>query len=387
MIDQISLRGHREPMRVFRYLEQPSDATVSMGPRPRGSRATLELRHGEEAWTVDAHRPKLRIGRSTDNDVVIARSVVSRNHAEIVLRGEKFLLVDRSTNGTVVKVEDGPDLRACAKELVLVGEGSSFRRERGGALGGTHRDRKGPPANSPNPTPRLEALHAAGLGRDPSFTLALRARWVRVMPPDLLGFPARFLADIQRQHVWYACASGASEACPPNSPSLPRLMQEEVGSARGAHREEGRPSDCSRFAGAGQTVRPPAAKPALRARGEDLRPPRGGGVRVRAASVGGRSFSKRRRSTARRSQSRRPGGARRAEEDLFLGARPCQELAGGKCAPRLVPSITGVPRPGRTASLVYEYLWTKDDVTRPNRRFRSGPRRRASSSPGEWLQS
>jgi adenylate cyclase len=124
MIDQISLRGHREPMRVFRYLEQPSDATVSMGPRPRGSRATLEVRHGEEAWTVDADHPKLRIGRSTDNDVVIARSVVSRNHAEIVLRGDKFLLVDRSTNGTVVKVEDGPDLRACREELVLVGEGS-----------------------------------------------------------------------------------------------------------------------------------------------------------------------------------------------------------------------------------------------------------------------
>lgn len=123
VIDQISLRGHRAPMRVFRYLEQPTDATVSVGPRPRASRAALQLRRGDQVWQVDATRPKLRIGRSAENDVVIAEGVVSRYHAEIVLRGDKFLLIDRSTNGTLVKVEEGPDLRACREEIGLVGGG------------------------------------------------------------------------------------------------------------------------------------------------------------------------------------------------------------------------------------------------------------------------
>jgi len=124
LIDQISLRGHRAPMPVFRYLEQATDATVSIGVRPRASRVTLELKRGEDVWTVDGSRPKLRIGRSADNDVVVAEDLVSRYHAEVVLRGDKFVLVDRSTNGTQVKVEDGPDLRVCREELVLVGGGS-----------------------------------------------------------------------------------------------------------------------------------------------------------------------------------------------------------------------------------------------------------------------
>ena len=41
----------------------------------------------------------------------------------IAVRGDKFLLTDRSTNGTDVRVDQGPTLRACREELILVGRG------------------------------------------------------------------------------------------------------------------------------------------------------------------------------------------------------------------------------------------------------------------------
>ncbi|MFI5308613.1 MAG: FHA domain-containing protein, partial [Polyangiales bacterium] len=52
---------------------------------------------------LDIDSPELSIGRLEDNDVVLPRSNVSKRHARIVLKEDRYVLLDlKSTNGTYV---------------------------------------------------------------------------------------------------------------------------------------------------------------------------------------------------------------------------------------------------------------------------------------------
>lgn len=123
VIDQLALRGRPDWVLVYQYLWKQEGATVSTNVRPRGYTAALELTYGGETYALGPSRPKLSIGRDPDNDVSIEETVVSRHHCEVVLRGDKFLLVDRSTNGTWVLTDGGDTFRVTREELTLAGSG------------------------------------------------------------------------------------------------------------------------------------------------------------------------------------------------------------------------------------------------------------------------
>jgi hypothetical protein len=141
LINQIALRGRAISVPVYRYrwnLEE--DATMmNVAPRPgavpvKERRPVLSVTHGARSLDVEPDRPKLRIGRKQDNELVIEDDVVSRYHAEIALRGDKFVLTDRSMNGTKVTVENGPTLRVCREEVLLTGSGEISFGEDGGPV-------------------------------------------------------------------------------------------------------------------------------------------------------------------------------------------------------------------------------------------------------------
>jgi len=119
LIDQLALRGRPDAVAVYQYLWKDEETTVMVGERRRDA-AALEVRYGAQVFTLDRNRPKLTIGRDQENDIAIAEEAVSRHHAEVVLRGDKFLLVDRSTNGTWVVTDAGETIRICREELTLI---------------------------------------------------------------------------------------------------------------------------------------------------------------------------------------------------------------------------------------------------------------------------
>jgi class 3 adenylate cyclase len=125
LIDQLALRGRPDWVRVYEYLWKQEGATVSSGDRSTasGRRATLQVTYGSDTFALDTDRPKLTIGRDSDNDITIADDIVSRHHAEVVLRGDKFLVIDRSTNGTYVLTDGGDTFRVNREELTLAGSG------------------------------------------------------------------------------------------------------------------------------------------------------------------------------------------------------------------------------------------------------------------------
>jgi class 3 adenylate cyclase len=123
LIDQMFLRNRPTPVNVYKYVVDNPLATIRTSARRRALPATMEVMRGDLLLVVGPERPRVSIGRDAGNDICIDDDAVSRNHAEISLRGDRFMLVDRSTNGTYVHADNGHVLRVVREELVLTGAG------------------------------------------------------------------------------------------------------------------------------------------------------------------------------------------------------------------------------------------------------------------------
>lgn len=83
----------------------------------------LHLYVGNSSLVLNSSHPSVRIGRDPAADIVIGDSQSSRRHAEIELRGDKFVLIDRSSNGTFVQIEGEREFQLSREEVVLRGRG------------------------------------------------------------------------------------------------------------------------------------------------------------------------------------------------------------------------------------------------------------------------
>jgi class 3 adenylate cyclase len=83
----------------------------------------LRLYLDAKSLVLNTKKPSARIGRDAAADLVIADSQSSRRHAEIELRGDKFVLIDRSSNGTFVQIDGEREFLLCREEVVLRGHG------------------------------------------------------------------------------------------------------------------------------------------------------------------------------------------------------------------------------------------------------------------------
>jgi class 3 adenylate cyclase len=123
LIDQMVLRNRPTPVLVYKYAPDHLRLTVKAVARRGAPAATMEVTYGDLLLVVGPERPRISLGRDPDKDICIANDAVSRNHAEIVLRGDRFVLIDHSTNGTYVSADNGPMLRLVREEIVLATTG------------------------------------------------------------------------------------------------------------------------------------------------------------------------------------------------------------------------------------------------------------------------
>ena len=84
----------------------------------------LRLEYQGQFYSVNAECPIIRIGRDRHADIYISDHRTSRRHATIELRVDKFVLTDRSSNGTWVLIENEKEFTASREEVVLYGNGT-----------------------------------------------------------------------------------------------------------------------------------------------------------------------------------------------------------------------------------------------------------------------
>lgn len=85
--------------------------------------AQLRVRYKGRDLVLDSSRPGLTIGRQIGCDLTLRNTLCSRLHGTIERRLDRFVYVDRSTNGTYVTLEDQIEFFVRKKELLLFGHG------------------------------------------------------------------------------------------------------------------------------------------------------------------------------------------------------------------------------------------------------------------------
>jgi adenylate cyclase len=139
-LDVLPVKGKASGVRVVEVLWQESSGMTTMFNIRRFDEAEtagakqLRFKQGERDWLFDNGHDSVALGREATNDVVVANSGASRNHATVERRRDKWVLIDHSTNGTFVTFSGEEEIRLYREELILRGAGLiSFGRPASGA--------------------------------------------------------------------------------------------------------------------------------------------------------------------------------------------------------------------------------------------------------------
>lgn len=130
LIDQTRIKGKKEPIDLYELSwGHPEELTMittfsgNLTGQKTANKAAMMLKFNQKQFIVNKERPVITMGRDAANMVVINDPKVSRLHARIELRKDKFVLVDQSTNGTHLLREDGQTALLRRDEIPLPNEG------------------------------------------------------------------------------------------------------------------------------------------------------------------------------------------------------------------------------------------------------------------------
>jgi adenylate cyclase len=119
LFDQTPVKGIKELISVVQVLwDQRNQTTlVVLQPSATSVSGKLELGYAGKTYTFTPKDLPKRIGRGDDCDLLVRSESASRHHARIEYNRGKFTLVDESSNGTYVEVEEA---RGARHNLVYV---------------------------------------------------------------------------------------------------------------------------------------------------------------------------------------------------------------------------------------------------------------------------
>ncbi len=123
--DKIKINDTKGKLEIYDVLWEIDSLPASSKEKKSGAdlRPCLELRMKDKMIEVEKTRATITIGRQSDNDLVVREKPVSRSHARIEYRDDRFFLVDQSSNGTLVRTDDGEMMHVIQDEVELVGDG------------------------------------------------------------------------------------------------------------------------------------------------------------------------------------------------------------------------------------------------------------------------
>ncbi len=127
-LGKINVRGKGQALEICEYLwkndvgARTTVAGTSYREMLQQASSKLELGYKGEHTSIDARDASFALGRSEENDLVIQHPRVSRLHAGIEFVNGFFVLTDRSTNGTYVRM-GGEEVLVHRDDIRLISEG------------------------------------------------------------------------------------------------------------------------------------------------------------------------------------------------------------------------------------------------------------------------
>jgi adenylate cyclase len=119
-------RNKHDPLTIYEVMWRSGGDHTRMPPRlnaiiEHAGMVRLRLTHGGRETNVIT---SITIGRRSSHGIELKDLKVSRDHAYIQRREEKFVLVDQSSHGTYVKCVTGENYKLRHQEMVLQGSGT-----------------------------------------------------------------------------------------------------------------------------------------------------------------------------------------------------------------------------------------------------------------------
>lgn len=123
-LDAFTLKGKSENVQICELLWQSPDHTeISRPTAQENVFSQLSLRYHQQRFVLDGRGRGLTLGREYINDVVFDQRHISRQHARLERRRDKFVLIDNSTKGTYVTFEGTTEIPLHMEEIILYGRG------------------------------------------------------------------------------------------------------------------------------------------------------------------------------------------------------------------------------------------------------------------------
>lgn len=126
-IDRVEVKGKAEPISIIEVMWEPNDvtrmSTIISNNVSLVNDQPLHIYYQYRKKTLKQGAASYTFGRDTHCDQMIGSSLVSRVHAKIECRRGKFILIDESTNGTYLKIDDKPPIYLRREEMPLQGSG------------------------------------------------------------------------------------------------------------------------------------------------------------------------------------------------------------------------------------------------------------------------
>jgi adenylate cyclase len=118
------VKGKAEPIDLVEFIWERDSVTMAnarLATKREDVRLTAQF--GNTTIELGANRPVLQMGRADANDFVVADPQVSRVHARIEYRRDRFFLVDQSSNGTFLSVRGKGEVMLRRDEIALESSG------------------------------------------------------------------------------------------------------------------------------------------------------------------------------------------------------------------------------------------------------------------------
>lgn len=127
LFDRVQVKGRLAELMIYELVwEQRQDVTTLVpiqGGLGAPAAAVMRIRLACEEKLVSSDGKAFVLGRGDGCDLIVPGALTSRQHARIEFRRGKYILIDQSTNGTWVRLEDGKDVYLRREELPLWGAG------------------------------------------------------------------------------------------------------------------------------------------------------------------------------------------------------------------------------------------------------------------------
>jgi len=129
LFDSARVKGIDKEIKIYQILWEEGNVTTFATAQHilQVSQANLSIVlkvNGEERFYTDSDmNTAISIGRDNACDITVDAKFASRSHVDLEFRRGKFVLLDHSTNGTYVRLNDQNDIFIRREELPLIGEG------------------------------------------------------------------------------------------------------------------------------------------------------------------------------------------------------------------------------------------------------------------------